>query len=57
MKKYNIFVIKVERKTKLSQCDAHVSEIEFMNIPCDLVIDNNGSLKDLEEKLVKLHDT
>ena len=59
IKSANVFVIRVERE--IENMDQHISENDYLNIPTNTIIDNNGSLDDLYEKirscLVKLNDT
>lgn len=55
LKKYNIIIIRVERKTdNVSSVDEHISEKEYLKIPTDIVIQNNGSIEDLYKKINEL---
>lgn len=49
---YNPYVIRVQKEIDAPQLDVvkqlHVSEQEYLGIPCDKVYINNGSLEDVE---------
>ena len=51
LKQYGVFVIKIKRH--LPQIDTHPSETEFMNIPADLEIDNNGTVCEMLRQITK----
>lgn len=54
LKKHGVYMIRVDRElTNVSECDGHISEIEYTQIPVDVVIDNNGSLDDLRRNLLR----
>lgn len=41
-------VIKITRDiNNLEKKDNHISEMEYLNIPCDYIFENNGSIQDL----------
>lgn len=53
--KHNAFVIRVERnESKPCKEDEHISELEYLQIPADLILENNGTIEDL---LIKIDDT
>ncbi len=53
LKKYNIFVIMVTRPDYCNKSN-HISETDYLNIPADLVITNDGTVEDL---LIKIDNT
>jgi dephospho-CoA kinase len=55
LKKFNAFIIRVERnQNNSSSCDEHISEKEYLQIPTDIVIQNDGTIKDLYNKINEL---
>lgn len=56
LKRYGVYVIRVERQTQASHdlVSEHDSEKEYVNIPTDVVIQNDGTLDDFHEKLRRL---
>jgi len=50
LRKYNIIVIRIENK-RLDTNDDHISENEFLNIPFDYTIKNDGRLSNLYKKI------
>jgi len=57
LKKYNAIIIKVERNINNNNhtIDEHVSEKEHLQIPADIIIQNDGTIEDLYKKLKGLH--
>ncbi len=53
LKKYGLYVIQVNRPSLLKN-DSHISESEFLTIPANEIIINDGSKRDLEEKIKRL---
>lgn len=53
LKKYNTFIIKIENDN-IPKIDTHLSEIEWINITPDLIINNNKKLSDLSECVFNL---
>lgn len=57
LKKYNVFIIKIYRnhlhENINEQTREHISETEFLNIPSDLCIINNGTIEELYDKIKK----
>ena len=51
LKKHGVFVIKIKRNQ--IELDTHPSETEFVNIPADMEIDNNGTVS---EMLKRIHE-
>jgi len=49
LKKYNIYIIRLERDLENNE-DNHISETEFLNIPPDVILSNNGTINDLYNK-------
>ena len=47
LQKYDVFVIKIKRQQVIQRMDMHPSETEFVNIPVNLEIDNNGTIPDM----------
>lgn len=47
LKKHNFIIIKVENNN-LTNNDDHISETEYLKIPSDYIIKNNGTIKDLK---------
>ena len=55
LKKYNVIIIRIERKTDTNNLvDEHISEKEYLKIPADVVIQNDGSIEDLYKKIQSL---
>lgn len=54
LKKYNIFVITIERDHVCDHVCDHASEREYLDIPANLIIHNDGTL---EELLIKIDNT
>ena len=54
LKKHNVFIIKVERTLAETASDEHISEMEYLKIPVDACIGNNGTIEDLYEKIRSL---
>jgi len=48
---YDPYFIRVERDTCIDDTCCHMSETEFLNIPVNIIINNNGSLHELEQKI------
>lgn len=53
LKKYDVFVIKIKREHSYQNRDMHPSETEFVNIPANLDIENNGTISEMWEKVRK----
>lgn len=53
LKKYNIFVIRVDRPVLNIDIgvDEHLSEKEYTQIPADMTVTNDGTLEDLYKKI------
>lgn len=52
LKKYNIFVIMIKRDSTTNKTiDFHASENEYIKIPADIVINNDGTIEDLLIKI------
>lgn len=54
LKKYNIIIIRVDRineNVNNSAVDEHISEKEYLKIPADIVIQNDGTIEDLYKKI------
>lgn len=47
LKKYNAIIVKIEKNENQNE-DSHSSELEYLKIPADYVINNEGSLDDLK---------
>lgn len=56
LKKYGVYVIRVNKKNTILK-DPHPSEIEFMDIPVDLEINNDGTIEDLYDNLKQKLET
>lgn len=50
LEKENIFVIRVERNKNMN-IDEHISEKEYLDIPADIVIQNNGTIEELYKNI------
>lgn len=50
-KKHNLYVIKVCKTNPTLTQDTHPSEIEWLNIPENITIENNGSYQELYKKV------
>ena len=60
LKKHNVFVIKINRIQHGETMDTHPSEKEFMSIPADLQLDNDGTIEGLYKQLdmsIKMNNT
>lgn len=60
LKKHNVFIIKINRRHDAGEQDLHPSETEFMNIPVDLQLENDGTIESLYKHLdtsIKMDDT
>jgi len=53
LSKHGLFVIRVDRTDYCSsrEQDEHISEKEYLQIPANVVFDNNGSIEDLRFKV------
>lgn len=47
LKKYNAIIVKIEKNENQNE-DSHSSELEYLKIPADYIIKNEGSLDDLK---------
>lgn len=50
LQKYGVYIIRVN-KNNIRGTDTHPSEVEFLDIPADLIINNDGSITDLYNSL------
>lgn len=62
LKKHNVFIIKINRKVVGGEQDLHPSETEFLDIPADLQLENDGTIESLYNQLarslsIKMNDT
>jgi hypothetical protein len=61
LKKYNTIFVKIEKNGNNLEEDTHSSEMDFLKIPPDYIINNRGSLEDLkiniENFLLEMNDT
>ena len=53
IKNLDVFFIRIIRPTNINN-DLHSSETEYMNIPCDIEIINDGSIKDYINKFEEI---
>lgn len=51
LKKHNVFIIKINRTLPKGEQDLHPSETEFMDIPADLQLENDGTIESLYKQL------
>jgi hypothetical protein len=52
LKKYNAIIVKIEKNENQNE-DSHPSELEYLKIPADYIINNEGSLDDLKNNVNK----
>lgn len=52
LKKYNVFVIQVDRLENKGVVDTHPSEVEYRNIPYDMFVSNDGNIDDLRRQVL-----
>jgi dephospho-CoA kinase len=61
LKKHNVFIIKINRKFQIeSEVDIHPSETEFLDIPADLKLENDGTIESLYKSFdesIKMNNT
>ena len=54
IRKEDIAIIRVIRNTNTKSADTHISELEYINIPYDIVLMNNGTIESYIEKFDKI---